>query len=95
MATTASPTVDRCAWMALASLLNVAALKDIDAASIATANGVHQALRYAIGGMGVALALAVLNGSHDVWRYDTMWVVLGIAQIAVVPLMLFGYPREP
>ena len=76
----------------LASLLNAAALRDIASNAIATANGVHQALRYAVGGMGTALALAVLNGAHDVWRYDTMWLILGIAQLLVVPLMLFGYP---
>lgn len=76
----------------LASLLNAAALRDIDGASIATANGVHQALRYAVGGMGTALALAVLNGSHDVWRYNVMWLILGLAQILVVPLMVWGYP---
>ena len=76
----------------LASMLNAAALRDIDGAAIATANGVHQALRYAFGGMGTALALAVLNGQHDVWRYDTMWVILGGAQLVVVPLMVFAYP---
>ncbi len=76
----------------LASLLNAAALRDIAANAIATANGVHQALRYAVGGMGTAVALAVLNGQHDVWRYDVMWAILGAAQLLVVPLMLIGYP---
>ncbi len=76
----------------LASLLNAAALRDIETNAIATANGVHQALRYAVGGMGTALALAVLNGSHDIWRYDVMWLILGAAQVLVVPLMIFGYP---
>ena len=78
----------------LASLLNAAALRDIQADGIATANGVHQALRYAVGGMGTALALAVLNGTHDVWRYDVMWLILGLAQIVVVPLMIFAYPAH-
>jgi EmrB/QacA subfamily drug resistance transporter len=76
----------------LASLLNAAALRDIPPNAIATANGVHQSLRYAVGGMGTAVALAVLNGAHDVWRYDTMWLILGIAQALVIPLMLLGYP---
>jgi MFS family permease len=78
----------------LASLLNAAALRDIPTNAIATANGVHQALRYAVGGMGTALALAILDGSHDVWRYDTMWLILGLAQLLVVPLMLLGYPSR-
>lgn len=78
----------------LASLLNAAALRDIESRAIATANGVHQALRYAVGGIGVALALAVLGGRHDVWRYDTMWLILGLAQLAVVPLVLFAYPND-
>lgn len=78
----------------LASLLNAAALRDIPTNAIATANGVHQALRYAVGGMGTALALAILNGSHEVWRYDTMWLILGVAQLLVVPLMLLGYPSR-
>ena len=77
----------------LASLLNAASLRDIASRSIATANGVHQALRYSVGGMGTALALAVLNGTHEVWRYDVMWLILGLAQLAVIPLMAFGYPR--
>lgn len=76
----------------LASLLNSAALRDIESKSIATANGVHQALRYAVGGMGTAVALAVLNGRHDVWRYDLMWLLLGAAQLLVVPLMTLAYP---
>ncbi|MCP4222949.1 MAG: hypothetical protein GY773_06375 [Actinomycetia bacterium] len=78
----------------LASLLNAAALRDIEPRAIATANGVHQALRYAFGGMGAALALAVLNGQHDVWRYDVMWVILGVAQLIVVPLMILAYPSR-
>lgn len=78
----------------LASLLNAAALRDVETSAIATANGVHQALRYAVGGMGTALALAVLNGTHEVWRYDAMWLILGSAQLIVVPLMVFGYPRS-
>jgi len=78
----------------LASLLNAAALRDIAGDAIATANGIHQALRYAFGGMGTALALAVLNQRHDIWRYNTMWLILGLAQVSVIPLMLFAYPRE-
>ena len=46
----------------LASLLNAAALADIESRAIATANGVHQSLRYAVGGMGTALALAASQG---------------------------------
>jgi EmrB/QacA subfamily drug resistance transporter len=79
----------------LASLLNAAALRDIESRAIATANGVHQSLRYAVGGMGTALALAVLNGTHEVWRYKTMWLILGLAQVLVVPLMALVYPRRP
>ncbi len=78
----------------LASLLNAAALRDIEPKSIATANGVHQSLRYAVGGMGVAIGLAVLNGRHDIWRYDTMWLLLGAAQLLVVPLMALAYPHH-
>ncbi len=37
----------------------------------------------------------MLNGQHDVWRYDVMWVILGLAQLMVVPLMAFGYPVHP
>jgi MFS family permease len=77
----------------LASLLNAAALRDIAPNALATANGVHQALRYAVGGMGTALALAVLNGTHDIVRYDVLWLILGVSQALVVPLMAFAYPR--
>lgn len=77
-----------------ASLLNAAALRDIPAASIATANGIHQALRYAMGGIGTALALAVLAGAYEVARFDVMWLILGILQAAVIPLMWFAYPRR-
>jgi EmrB/QacA subfamily drug resistance transporter len=79
----------------LASLLNAVALRDIEPNAISTANGVHQALRYAVGGMGTALALAVLNGTHEVARYNVMWLILGLAQLAVIPLMLWGYPSSP
>ena len=78
----------------LASLLNAAALADIDSRAIATANGVHQSLRYAVGGMGTALALAVLSGQHDIWRYNVLWAILGGCQILVAPLMLAAYPRS-
>ena len=78
----------------LASQLNSAALRDIPAGSIATANGIHQSLRYAIGGMGVAAAIMILNGTHEVARYDLMWLLLGILQFLVAPLMWFLYPRE-
>ena len=78
----------------LASQLNSAALRDIPAGSIATANGIHQSLRYAVGGMGVAVAITVLNGTHTVERYDLMWLVLGVLQLLVAPLMWFLYPRE-
>jgi MFS family permease len=78
----------------LASMLNAAALRDIESKAIATANGVHQSLRYAVGGMGTALALAVLNGHHDIWRYKTMWLILGAAQLLVVPLMALAYPEQ-
>lgn len=79
----------------LASQLNAAALRDIATESIATANGVHQALRYAVGGMGTAVALAILNGDYQsADRYNVLWLMLGIAQIMVVPLMLFFYPRD-
>jgi EmrB/QacA subfamily drug resistance transporter len=78
----------------LASQLNSAALRDIPAGSIATANGIHQSLRYAVGGMGVAVAITVLNGTHTVARYDLMWLVLGVLQLLVAPLMWFLYPRE-
>lgn len=78
----------------LASLLNSAALRDIPPRSIATANGIHQALRYAVGGMGTAVALAVLAGTHDVARYKVMWLLLGVLQLMVVPLMGLMYPRR-
>lgn len=78
----------------LASQLNSAALRDIPAESIATANGVHQSLRYAIGGTGVAVALAVLGGTHEVWRYDVLWMLLAGLQFLVVPIMWFGYPAR-
>ncbi|MDH4363051.1 MAG: MFS transporter [Acidimicrobiia bacterium] len=78
----------------LASLLNAAALADIESRAIATANGVHQSLRYAVGGMGTALALAVLNGQHDIWRYNVLWGILGGCQILVAPLLLLAYPRS-
>jgi EmrB/QacA subfamily drug resistance transporter len=77
----------------LASQLNSAALRDIPQHSIATANGVHQSLRYAIGGTGVAVALAVLGGTQDVARYDQLWLLLGGLQFLVIPVMWFGYPR--
>lgn len=78
----------------LASQLNSAALRDIPGESIATANGIHQSLRYAVGGMGVAVAITVLNGTQEVGRYDLMWLVLGVLQLLVAPLMWFLYPRE-
>ncbi len=78
----------------LASLLNAAALADIESRAIATANGVHQSLRYAVGGMGTAMALAVLNGQHDIWRYNVLWAILGGCQILVAPLLLLFYPRS-
>ena len=66
----------------------------IPAKSIATANGIHQSLRYADGAMGAATAIAILNDTHDVWRYDLMWFLLAVMQIAVIPLMLFAYPKS-
>lgn len=78
----------------LASQLNSAALRDIPAQSIATANGIHQSLRYAVGGMGVAIAITVLDGTHTIGRYDLMWLVLGLLMLLVAPLMWFLYPRE-
>jgi MFS family permease len=78
----------------LASQLNSAALLAIPAKSIATANGIHQSLRYAVGAMGAATAIAILNGTHDVWRYDLMWLLLAGMQMAVIPLMLFAYPKS-
>jgi len=77
----------------LASQLNSAALRDIPEESIATANGVHQSLRYAIGGMGIAVALAVLAGTHDISRYKLLWLLMGLLQLAVVPVVWLGYPR--
>ena len=79
----------------LASQLNSAALLHIPADSIATANGIHQSLRYAIGGMGVAVAITVLNGTHEVARYNSIWLTLGVLQFLVAPLMWFLYPRKP
>ena len=78
----------------LASQLNSAALRDIPTESTATANGIHQSLRYAIGGMGVAAAITILNGSHEVARYDFMWLLLGCLMFLVAPLMWFCYPRD-
>lgn len=77
----------------LASQLNSAALRDIPAESVATANGVHQSLRYAVGGTGVAIAIAVLNDTHEVWRYDALWLGLGVSQFLVIPLFVLAYPR--
>jgi len=78
----------------LASQLNSAALRDIAPESTATANGIHQSLRYAVGGMGVAVAITILNGQHDIARYDLMWLLLGILMLLVAPLMWFLYPRN-
>jgi len=79
----------------LASQLNSAALRDIPPESTATANGIHQSLRYAVGGMGAATAITVLNGTHEVQRYSLMWLLLGILMFLVAPLMWFLYPKEP
>ena len=79
----------------LASHLNSAALADIPTASIATANGVHQSLRYGLAAVGVAVAIAVLGGTHQVHLYNWMWLLLGILQALCIPLMWFGYPRGP
>ncbi len=79
----------------LASQLNSAALRDIPPKSTATANGIHQSLRYAVGGMGAATAITVLNGTHEVQRYSVMWLLLGILMFLVAPLMWFLYPKEP
>jgi len=79
----------------LASQLNSAALRDIPANSTATANGVHQSLRYAIGGIGAATAITVLDGTHEVYRYGIMWFLLGILMLLVAPLMWFLYPQRP
>ena len=78
----------------LASQLNSAALRDIPPESTATANGIHQSLRYAVGGMGVAVAITILNGQHDIARYDLMWLLLGVSMLIVAPLMWFLYPRK-
>ena len=78
----------------LASQLNSAALRDIPPESTATANGIHQSLRYAVGGMGAATAITVLNGTHEVQRYSVMWLLLGILMFLVAPLMWFLYPKE-
>ena len=78
----------------LASQLNSAALRDIPPESTATANGIHQSLRYAVGGMGAAAAITVLNGTHEVQRYSVMWLLLGILMFLVAPLMWFLYPKE-
>ena len=79
----------------LASQLNSAALRDIPPESTATANGIHQSLRYAVGGMGAATAVTVLNGTHEVQRYSVMWLLLGILMFLVAPLMWLLYPKEP
>lgn len=78
----------------LASQLNSAALRDIPPESTATANGIHQSLRYAVGGMGVAVAITILNGQHEITRYDLMWLLLGLLMLLVAPLMWFLYPRN-
>jgi MFS family permease len=78
----------------LASQLNSAALRDIPPESTATANGIHQSLRYAVGGMGVAVAITILNGQHEIARYDLMWLLLGLLMLLVAPLMWFLYPRN-
>ena len=79
----------------LASQLNSAALRDIPTDSPATANGIHQSLRYAIGGIGAATAITVLDGTHEVYRYSIMWFLLGILMLLVAPLMWFLYPQRP
>ena len=78
----------------LASQLNSAALRDIPPESTATANGIHQSLRYAVGGMGAATAITVLNGTHEVQRYSVMWLLLGILMFLVAPLMWFLYSQR-
>ena len=78
----------------LASQLTGAVLRDIEPGSIATANGIHQSLRYAAGGMGVAAAITVLNGTQEVARYDALWLTLGALQFLVAPLMWFLYPAH-
>ncbi len=78
----------------LASHLNSAALADIKPAAIATANGVHQSLRYSVGGIGVAVAIAVLGGTHEVHLYNWLWLLLGGLQALCIPLMGLAYPRK-
>mgnify|MGYP001160763280 FL=1 len=78
----------------LASQLNSAALRDIPPESTATANGIHQSLRYAVGGMGAATAITILNGTHEVQRYSLMWLLLGVLMVLVAPLMWFLYPKQ-
>ena len=78
----------------LASHLNSAALVDIEPAALATANGVHQSLRYSVGGIGVAIAIAVLGGNHEVHLYNWLWLLLGGLQALCIPLMGFAYPRK-
>ena len=83
------------AWACWPATSTSAALADIPTASIATANGVHQSLRYGLAAVGVAAAIAVLGGTHDVHLYNWMWLLLGILQALCIPLMWFGYPRGP
>ena len=78
----------------LASHLNSAALVDIEPAALATANGVHQSLRYSVGGIGVAIAIAVLGGNHEVHLYNWLWLLLGGMQALCIPLMGLAYPRK-
>ena len=78
----------------LASHLNSAALVDIKPAALATANGVHQSLRYSVGGIGVAVAIAVLGGTHEVHLYNWLWLLLGGLQALCIPLMGLAYPRK-
>ena len=78
----------------LASQLNSAALRDIETDSIATANGIHQSLRYAAGGIGVAAAISVLNGTHEIARYNGLWLFLGVLMFLVAPLICFLYPAQ-
>ncbi|WP_419553911.1 MFS transporter [Candidatus Poriferisodalis sp.] len=78
----------------LASHLNSAALVDIKPAALATANGVHQSLRYSVGGIGVAVSIAVLGGTHEVHLYNWLWLLLGGLQALCIPLMGFAYPRK-
>ncbi len=78
----------------LASHLNSAALVDIKPDALATANGVHQSLRYSVGGVGVAIAIAVLGGAHEVHLYNWLWLLLGGLQALCIPLMGLAYPRK-